>query len=68
MTRNVVLFEDNDGMWIVDCPSLPGCMSQGETREEAIANIREAIDLWMEDARLADEPIPDDAPIEVMRV
>lgn len=39
----VTLDRDEDGMWIVECPSIPGCISQGQTREEAEANIREAI-------------------------
>jgi len=41
--RQVVLHPGEDGYWVVECPSLPGCISQGETRDAAIANIREAI-------------------------
>lgn len=41
--RQVVLRPGEDGYWVVECPSLPGCISQGETRDAAIANIREAI-------------------------
>ena len=41
--RQVVLHPGEDGFWVVECPSLPGCISQGETRDAAIANIREAI-------------------------
>ena len=37
------LDRDEDGVWIAECPSIPGCVSQGKTRDEAIANIREAI-------------------------
>ena len=37
------LDRDEDGVWIAECPSIPGCVSQGNTREEAFANIREAI-------------------------
>jgi predicted RNase H-like HicB family nuclease len=37
------LDRDEDGMWIAECPSIPGCVSQGATREEALANIREAV-------------------------
>ena len=37
------LERDEDGIWIAECPSIPGCVSQGDTREEALANIREAI-------------------------
>ena len=41
--RQVVLHPGEDGYWVTECPSLPGCISQGETKEMAIANIREAI-------------------------
>jgi predicted RNase H-like HicB family nuclease len=41
--RQVVLYPSEDGYWVVECPSLPGCVSQGRTRQQAIANIREAI-------------------------
>jgi predicted RNase H-like HicB family nuclease len=47
MTYPVVLVESEEG-FAVGCPALPGCWSQGETREEALANIREAIALWLE--------------------
>ena len=41
--RQVVIHPGEDGYWVAECPSLPGCVSQGETREAAIVNIREAI-------------------------
>jgi len=41
--RQVIIYPGEDGYWVVECPSLPGCISQGKTREEAIQNIREAI-------------------------
>ena len=43
MTFNVTLYRDEDGVWVVRCPSIPGCISQGSTREEALENIKEAI-------------------------
>ena len=39
----ITLFQDEDGVFIVECPSIPGCVSQGKTEQEAEANIREAI-------------------------
>ena len=42
------LERDEDGVWIAECPSIPGCVSQGETRDEAIANVREAIAACLE--------------------
>ena len=42
-TRQVLLYRDEDGFWVVECPSLKGCVSQGNSREEALSNIQEAI-------------------------
>lgn len=44
----VTIDRDEDGVWIVECPSIPGCVSQGRTKEEALENIREAIALCLE--------------------
>ena len=41
--RQIILYPGEDDYWVAECPSLPGCVSQGQTREEAILNIREAI-------------------------
>jgi predicted RNase H-like HicB family nuclease len=41
--RQVIVYSGEDGYFVAECPSLPGCISQGKTREEAIANIKEAI-------------------------
>ena len=41
--RQIILYPGEDNYWVAECPSLPGCVSQGQTREEAILNIREAI-------------------------
>lgn len=46
--RQVLIYPGEDGFWIAECPSLLGCISQGGTREEAVSNIREAIDLYVE--------------------
>ncbi len=56
--RQVVLYPGEDGYWVVEVPSLPGCISQGETREEALANIREAIDAYVETLEQDDLPVP----------
>lgn len=42
------LERDEDGVWVAECPSIPGCVSQGKTREEALQNIQEAIALCLE--------------------
>lgn len=43
MKFNVTLDRDEDGIWIVECPSIPGCVSQGQTRQQALENIKDAI-------------------------
>lgn len=48
MKFNVTLDRDEDGMWVVECPSIPGCVSQGRTKDEALSNVQEAIALCLE--------------------
>jgi len=43
MKFSVTLNRDEDGIWVVECPSIPGCVSQGQTRQEALENIKDAI-------------------------
>ena len=58
--RKVLLYPGEDGYFIVEVPSLPGCISQGKTREEALANIEEAILLYIEVLQDRGEFIPED--------
>lgn len=58
--RQVLLRPGEDGFWIAEVPSLPGAISQGKTRDEALRNIREAIDLIEEVMRENGDSIPDD--------
>jgi len=46
--RQVVIYPGEKGYWVAECPSLPGCITQGKTKEEAVANIREAIEAYIE--------------------
>lgn len=48
MKFNVTIDRDEDGVWIVECPSIPGCVGQGGTREEALDDVRGAIQLCLE--------------------
>ncbi len=48
MKLTVTIDRDEDGVWIVQCPAIPGCVSQGDTKDEALANIQEAIALCIE--------------------
>ncbi len=43
LTFNVTLDRDEDGMWVVECPAIPGCVSQGVTKEKALENVKDAI-------------------------
>jgi predicted RNase H-like HicB family nuclease len=53
MRYTVLLEPEDDGGYVVSVPALPGCISQGDTREEALANIREAISVYLDDCREA---------------
>jgi predicted RNase H-like HicB family nuclease len=48
MKLSVTVDRDEDGMWVVECPSIPGCVSQGKTKAEALENVKEAIALCLE--------------------
>ena len=65
--RQVLLYPGEDGYFVVEVPSLPGCISQGKTREEALANIEEAISLYIEVLEERGENIPEDK-VEVVLV
>lgn len=59
--RQVLIYPDNeDGGYVAECPSLPGCFSQGETWEETLVNIKEAIALYIEDMVENGEAVPED--------
>lgn len=56
----VILEPQNEGGYTVTVPSLPGCISQGDTYDEALKNIREAIELYLESLRADGEPVPEE--------
>jgi predicted RNase H-like HicB family nuclease len=58
--RQVILYPGEDGYWVAECPSLPGCVSQGRSKTEAIDNVREAIEAYVEALREDGLPVPDD--------
>jgi predicted RNase H-like HicB family nuclease len=68
MRYTVVLEQEDDGGFSASVPALPGCHSQGDTRGEAVANIREAIELYVETLRDAGEPIPTEAGKEFVEI
>jgi len=58
--RKVIIYPGEDGYWVAECPSLPPCISQGKTKAEAVANIKEAIQLYIELLEDEGHPIPED--------
>lgn len=68
MKYRVLIEPDEDGVYIAQVPSLPGCISQGNTRAEAVQNIREAIELYLESLEAHDEPIPPAITEELIEV
>jgi predicted RNase H-like HicB family nuclease len=68
MRYTVVLQRENDGGYVVSVPALPGCVSQGNTREEALKNIEEAIELYLEDVVASRESIPAEDSREYVEV
>lgn len=68
MRYTVVLEQEPDGGYAVSVPALPGCISQGDSRPDALANIREAISLYLQDCRDAGDPIPTEAGKEFIEI
>jgi predicted RNase H-like HicB family nuclease len=67
--RQVILYRGEDGYWVVECPSLPGCISQGKTRDEAIRNIADAIRLYVSALEDDNLPVPPEtSEAEIVRV
>lgn len=68
MKYRVLIEQDEDGIFVAEVPSLPGCVSQGVTRREALSNVQEAIALYLESLSAHDEPIPPPIEEEVVEV
>lgn len=68
MKFRVIIQQDEDGMFVAECPSLPGCISQGESREEALRNIKDAIEGYIESLKKHSEAIPPPIDEEVVEV
>jgi antitoxin HicB len=68
MRFRVTIEQDEDGVYVVHCPSLPGCVSQGKSRNEALANIRDAIEGYLESLKKHREPIPPPIEEEIIEV
>jgi len=68
MKYRVTIAQDEDGMYVAEVPSLPGCISQGKTRDEALRNVREAVEAYLESLKKHGEPVPPPITEEVIEV
>lgn len=66
MRYRVLIEQDEDGVYVAEVPALPGCISQGKTRSEAIDNVKEAISGYSESLNAHDEPVPPSITDEVV--
>jgi predicted RNase H-like HicB family nuclease len=68
MGFTVILEQESDGEYVAIVPALPVCVTQGETRPEVLANVREAIELYIEDCIAAGDPVPTEAGKEFIEL
>ena len=68
MKYRVIVEQDEDGMFVAECPTLPGCISQGKTRKEALANIKDAIKGYIKSLKKHNEPIPPSVYEEMVEI
>lgn len=68
MKFRIIIEQDEDGYFVAECPSLPGCVSQGKTLQEAKENIKEAIEGYLESLEKHNEPIPPSIHEDVIEV
>jgi predicted RNase H-like HicB family nuclease len=68
MRYTVVLEREADGGYVASVPAMPGCVSQGDNRDQAMANIRQAVELYVEDCKDAGDPIPTEAGKEFVEI
>ena len=68
MKYRVLIEHDEDGVFVAEVPSLPGCISQGATRQEALSGIREAITLYLESLAAHGDPIPPPVSEEIVDI
>ena len=68
MKYRIVIEQDEDGNFVAECPALPGCISEGKTRKEALNNIKDAIEGYIESLHKHNEPVPPPIEEEVVEV
>lgn len=68
MKYRVTIEQDEDGIFVAEVPSLPGCITQGATRSEALENVKESIELYLESLEMHGDPIPPPITEEIVEV
>jgi predicted RNase H-like HicB family nuclease len=68
MRYTVILEKEHDGGYVASVPALPGCVSQGDTRAEALSNVQEAAELYVEDCLASGDPVPSEAGKEYVEL
>jgi predicted RNase H-like HicB family nuclease len=68
MKYRVLIEQDEDGVYVAEVPALPGCISQGQSREEAVENVRGAIAAYLESLEAHGDPIPPPVTEEIVEV
>ena len=68
MKYRILIEQDEDEIFVAECPSLPGCISQGNSRKEVLENIQDAIKGYLESLRKHDEPIPPSIEEEIVEI
>lgn len=68
MKYRIIIEKDEDGIFVAECPALPGCISEGKTRKEALVNIQDAIKGYLESLKKHDEPIPPSITEEIVEI
>lgn len=68
MRYRVIIEQDEDGVYVAECPSLPGCISEGKTRQEALLNIQDAMQGYLESLKKHNDPIPPSIQEEIIDI
>ena len=68
MRYRIIIEPDEDGVFVAECPALPGCVSQGNTRADALENIKDAIRGYLESLQKHNEPVPPPIDEEIVEV
>jgi len=68
MRYRILIEQDEEGIFVAECPSLPGCISQGKSRREALDNVQDAVRGYLESLKKHNEPLPPSIEEEIVEV